>query len=484
MATPSIVLIIDDEPIALEALKGLLQTEGYQLESATSGLEGLQQAFTLHPDVILLDVMLPGMDGFEVCRRLRANPQLAEVPIVMITALDDQASKLQGIEAGADDFISKPYNKAELRARVRTITRLNRFRRLHIEHERFSWILQQAQNGYLNLNDDDAILYANPRAHLFLGYPTGEGLLTKKFLEIAQHQFRLYPEEAWISWPEPVEISRFLVAPETPTAQAFWLRVDQLPSRDIHAFGQLIQLCDVTEQITTQKDMRTFHTIVEHKLRTPLSHMQLFLDLIQGRIAKRQYDDLADLVQNAKEGARDLGDELNDVFHYITSTATARPGEGFHLTKLRSRVNTLCADLEINQVNITIPSTLLKESLTLTQSAVDLLLLEIFENAKKFHPQHNPKIDVMIAPIDEKFIKIQIQDDGIVLSPKQQLRAWMPYMQGEKYLTGQAPGMGLGLALVSTLVWQTGGNVQLTNRFDRPGVVVDLILPVAGKEFS
>jgi DNA-binding response OmpR family regulator len=74
--------------------------------------------------------MMPGMDGYEVCRRLRADARLAEVPVIMVTALDDQASRLAGLEAGADDFITKPFNRAELRARVRTIARLNRYRRL------------------------------------------------------------------------------------------------------------------------------------------------------------------------------------------------------------------------------------------------------------------------------------------------------------------------------------------------------------------
>ena len=483
MQTPSIVLIIDDEPTALEALKALLEPQGYRLECATDGVEGMRMACDLQPDVILLDVMMPGMDGLEVCRRLRADPQLAEVPVVMVTALDDQASRLQGIEAGADDFISKPYNKPELRARVRTITRLNRHRRLHIEHERFSWMLQQAQDGYLLLSEDDTITYANPRAHLYLGYSTEEGLLKNKFLEVAKRQYRLYPGEAWESWPEPAEIPRYLVEPETPTAQAFWLRVDLSPSGDAHTFGRFIQLCDATEQITTQRDMRTFHSIVEHKLRTPLGHMQKFLDLIQGRIAKHQFDDLANLAQNANEGARLLADELNEVFQYISTPALAQPGEGFHLLKFRTRVDTLCADLEINKANISIPSSLLKERLSMTQSALDLILWEVLENAKKFHPQHDPKIDVTVALCDDRSmsvqttVRLQIQDDGIALSPKQLLWAWMPYIQGEKFLTGQVPGMGLGLPLVRTLVWQTGGIIRLANRTDHPGVVVEIILP-------
>jgi response regulator RpfG family c-di-GMP phosphodiesterase len=128
------ILIVDDEPSGRETLAALLHTQGYQLAFAASGAEALAQAVALDPDLILLDVMMPDLDGFAVCRQLRAMPAIAEVPIIFLTALDDRASRLRGIEAGADDFVSKPYDRAELRARIRTITRLNRYRQLH--HER------------------------------------------------------------------------------------------------------------------------------------------------------------------------------------------------------------------------------------------------------------------------------------------------------------------------------------------------------------
>ena len=125
-----ILLIVDDDPTGREAIRSVLMNQDMDLYFATNGLEALQMASQLQPDLILLDVMMPEMDGFEVCRRLRADPLLAEVPVVMVTTLDDRESRLEGIQAGADDFISKPIDRAELRVRVRTITRLNRYRLL------------------------------------------------------------------------------------------------------------------------------------------------------------------------------------------------------------------------------------------------------------------------------------------------------------------------------------------------------------------
>ena len=126
----STILIVDDSQSARETLLAVLDGQGYQLVTATNGSEALRLAGQLHPDVVLLDVMMPGMDGLEVCRRMRSTPELAEVPIVLLTALDDHASLLQGLEAGADDFLSKPIERQELLLRIRTITRLNRYRTL------------------------------------------------------------------------------------------------------------------------------------------------------------------------------------------------------------------------------------------------------------------------------------------------------------------------------------------------------------------
>ncbi len=128
--TASIILIVDDEPTARQTVESILENQGYQIEMAENGIQAISQALALLPDVILLDVMMPGMNGFDVCRRIRQEPLLAEIPIIMVTALDDKQSLLSGLEAGADDYITKPYDRYELRARLLGITRLNRYRKL------------------------------------------------------------------------------------------------------------------------------------------------------------------------------------------------------------------------------------------------------------------------------------------------------------------------------------------------------------------
>ena len=149
MNIPATVLIVDDQVRGQIALSGLLAPEGYQLVFATSGPEALVIARRIIPDLVLLDVMMPDMDGFEVCRHLRNDATLALIPIVMVTALDDPETRIQGIDAGADDFVSKPFNRAELRARVRSITRLNRFRTLLDERQQAEEELARAYDATL-----------------------------------------------------------------------------------------------------------------------------------------------------------------------------------------------------------------------------------------------------------------------------------------------------------------------------------------------
>ncbi|NTU79841.1 MAG: response regulator [Chloroflexales bacterium] len=129
------IIVVDDDPDAREILADILSVQGYQLAFAASSQELFAQLPTLYPDLVLLDVMLPGIDGYTICEQLRRDPRTEAVPIIMITALDDRDSRLRGLAAGADEFLTKPVDGLELRTRVQTVTRLNRYRLLLQERE-------------------------------------------------------------------------------------------------------------------------------------------------------------------------------------------------------------------------------------------------------------------------------------------------------------------------------------------------------------
>ena len=123
---PSRVLIVEDEPDIRELVVHHLKREGYQVSAASSGEEALRQVLAAPPDLVLLDLMMPAMDGLEVCRRLRQDPATAMLPIVMLTAKGDEVDRVLGLEIGADDYIVKPFSPKELVARVRAVLRRSR----------------------------------------------------------------------------------------------------------------------------------------------------------------------------------------------------------------------------------------------------------------------------------------------------------------------------------------------------------------------
>jgi len=124
------ILVIDDEEPLVRLLQRFLEGEGYRVVSASDGLEGLRLAQEECPDLIVLDLMLPRMDGWETCRRVR---DCSDVPIIMLTAIGTNDDKVRGLDLGADDYLTKPFNLAEFAARVRAV--LRRYRRPLIEKE-------------------------------------------------------------------------------------------------------------------------------------------------------------------------------------------------------------------------------------------------------------------------------------------------------------------------------------------------------------
>jgi two-component system cell cycle response regulator len=120
------VLVVDDVEVNVRLLEAKLSAEYFTVLTASNGAAALRLAHDEHPDIILLDVMMPEMDGFETCRRLKADPQTAEIPVVMVTALSDVADRVRGLQSGADDFLTKPVNDVALFARVRSLVRLKR----------------------------------------------------------------------------------------------------------------------------------------------------------------------------------------------------------------------------------------------------------------------------------------------------------------------------------------------------------------------
>ncbi|MCB0037317.1 MAG: response regulator [Anaerolineales bacterium] len=485
MKYQSRILVVDDQALMREHMQRLLGREGYELAFATNGLEALELVETFSPDLVLLDVRMPEMDGFEVCRRLRANPHTADLPIIMVTAFDDRDARLQGIEVGADDFIPKPYDSIELRARVRTITRLNRYRRMVGERTKFQILAERSANGYLLINDQDQCTFANRQARIYLGLNEDINAdIGVSFIELTRKNYQLESKKAWNSWPgwSVDNAPRYLVRPESPEKPALWLQVDTLDYLlSENEMVWVVGLRDVTTQMAFRQDMWKFQRVIHHKMRTPLVGLYTGIQFLADFVDELPKEEIKELIKAALDHGDRLREAVEDVLRYVDTPNLAMQGMGYPLAHLKETIESISTTLELEHIRWQGLENISNETVALSQQPVELVLWELLENSKKFHPDQNPTISVTVEVNKPDTVRIQICDDGAVLTPEDLAQIWSPYYQSEKHFTGEVTGMGLGLPTVASLVWSVGGECRIYNLSAEKGVGVELILPLGSE---
>ncbi len=169
------ILIVDDAPANLDVLRTMMSQQGYQTFVATSGERALSMARRVRPDLILLDVVMPGMDGLETCRQLKLHPGTQDIPVIFMSALNDTDDVVAGFDRGAVDYIGKPLRMAEVCARVRTQLQLHANTGSHFEQAyRLRLVVDSMSEGLMIIEEDGGIQYSNPACDAYLGYEAGE----------------------------------------------------------------------------------------------------------------------------------------------------------------------------------------------------------------------------------------------------------------------------------------------------------------------
>jgi len=205
------ILVVDDEEINLELVEGILASEGYEIVRAASGPQALAAAAAAVPDLVLLDLMMPGMSGLEVCGRLRADPATASIPVIVVTAMGQVATKEAALTSGADDFVAKPVRADDLRARVSAILKVRRIRSELDRTLAYLHELEATQHAHRRTSLDALVtpgeeapsqILPTPRRVLFVEDET----MTREFYGdlLVEHGFETY---AASSGPEGLEIA-------------------------------------------------------------------------------------------------------------------------------------------------------------------------------------------------------------------------------------------------------------------------------------
>jgi two-component system, cell cycle response regulator len=481
MSEESVILIVDDEPKNRQLLEAILEPEGYRLVFAENGEEALRQTIENRPDLVLLDVMMPDITGFEVCELIRQDPDLAEIPVIMITALVDKESRLKGIDVGADDFLSKPVDALELKARVKTVTRLNRYRSIVSEREKFERIADFASDGFLLLNRSNEIHYANARARSLLSL--GESCQGQDFYAATDANFKREPLAGWDEWVNADAVDtnalRYLVRPESPKGSAVWLQVELFHLPQTGRGEWLVRLANVTGLLAQKRDFWNFHKILSHKLRTPLNGLISSLDMITDP-AHQLSTECQSLASNAKQSAHRLNDQIKDILLFIQAPKLSQIGTGTKVEEIAAKARQAASAFSVGSVklDVELDDVMVGRAVALGGNALDLVLSEVIENAQKFHPKMTPQITIHVGALGDDRAAITISDDGATLAADTLANATRPYYQGESKFTGEIAGMGLGLAMLNSIIWESGGSLQLANRESGPGVQVTIALPL------
>ncbi len=509
---PARILIVDDEPGNRKLLEVMLKPEGYRVLSAGNGEEALVLVEQQPPDLILLDVMMPGMDGYQVAAKLKGNLITQNIPIIIITAQHDRNARMLGLNAGAEDFLTKPVDHAELCVRVRNLLRLKNYgdycdkysQMLEAEVasrtidlvERTRTLEQQAavlteQAALLDLARDAIvvrdmhcrILFWSRGAEVMYGWLSKEALgrhlvelLNPKFAEPAENiEALLLLEGHWEG--EVIQYKRDGTRVAVASRWALQRDAAGMPVQVLTINNDITDRKQAEAELQTAKDAAEaanrvkseFLANMSHELRTPMNGVIGMIHLILDTdLTFAQREDL--LI--AKSSAHALLTLINQVLDFSRIDAgkfEIDPIDFNFREIIKGTVNTVAAGAHqkglelIVDVGADIPDTLRGDPACLRQILVSLL-----GNAIKFTPRGEVVLRVTTeATAQEVVLHFSIKDTGIGISLDHQKSIIEAFTQADSSMTRAYDGIGLGLTTSAQLVQVMGGRFWLESEVGR-----------------
>jgi len=455
------ILCVDDEPLNLELLEALLTPAGYEVLRAESGGKALAAIRAESPDLVLLDVMMPGLSGYDVLKQIRGDKTIRDIPVVMVTALKEVEDRVNALEAGCDDFISKPFEKNELLARVKSLARMRYFSRQLDEKEKFASVLNQLDEGLIVLDDKFGVIAHNPPALELLGIEPAK--IPADLIEYLRGSFMVHYQGDLAAGLRSENLTFDLERSATETCKELILelRSSALKPPEGEPFNLVLTLRNVTAKRLQDRQVWVFMDTISHKLRSPLTGI-----IGQGAILKQGFaGPLAPEQQKSVETIYDqslkLSELLNKILKFVelTSESGQLPNENMELAKAIREIGEAAAgEVAGKKVELKIDS----ESIAarLNRKHLELILNNLIENAVKFNDR-DPAVIGISATQTAGGITLKVADNGRGIPPEDQGNIFEKFYQVEKYVTGNVEGIGLGLALVKRVVNDYGGKISV-----------------------
>lgn len=490
------ILIAEDDPTAQKLLSVILKNQSYELIFAGNGFEAFSLARIHEPDLVLSDVMMPEMTGYELCQALRNHPQFSDIPIVLLTTLSDKESRLKGIEAGADDFISKPYDMDELRARVRGILRLNRFRKLLQEREASQMrekrderrireqanLLNQTHDAIIQLDAEEHIRFWNSGAERLYGWsadevtgqPASKILFESTTARMIDVRRVLHVEGRWSGELEQTDRNGVPVVVES--------RWSLIRDDDGHPLSTLLINTDITEKRRMERQflrVQRMETIgmlasgVAHDLNNMLTPISLGVEMLRLGLEPDQMEGVLTMIENSVKRGSAL---VKQVLTF------GREGGEQSLIQPKHVLNEVLGLIrETFPKTITLDSPVPRALRTLNVGATQLsqILLNLCVNARDAMPGGG-RLTVRAENRTENGVDsvvFIVADTGEGIPDDVLARVFDPF-----FTTKEAgKGTGLGLATVKGIVEKEGGTIRVETEVGK-GTTFYVALPAAADD--
>ena len=462
------ILCVDDEPKNLKLLEAILSPIGYEVIFAESGNSALESVGRQQPDIILLDIMLPGMSGYEVLEKLRLDKNFRLIPVVMITALHEMQDRLRAINAGCDDFISKPFDKNEVLARVKALLKISYYRSLLDEKEKFENVIENIEDGIVVLDNSYRIVRANKKAKALLSLLESD-CSADFFVCLKKYAIR-YPGDLSLdlkAGPLVFDIER----PQTENFKSLIVEAHSNPI--VNPAGEigdiLLTLHDVSAVRGEERLKQDFLSLISHKLRTPVSIITQDALILQEGMSVKAGEDAKKLVDAIARNSSRLTDLVENLLSFtaINSANLNSPQEPLEISAYLPKIaQETVKRAKEKKVELKIDCPVKGITINMYRVYFNQLIGNLIDNAIKFNDKDTVNINICVTAGDGK-IKISIQDNGPGIPFEEQKKIFEKFYQIEKYYTGQVKGAGLGLALAKRIAEAYGGSIEVNSDIGR-----------------
>jgi PAS domain S-box-containing protein len=497
------VLLADDNADMREYLRRLLSAH-WSVEVVGDGAAALDAARARPPDLVLTDVMMPGLSGFELLRALRADPQTATIPVLLLSARAGEESRVEGLDAGADDYLVKPFSARELVARVNAHLELAAARRRfaverETERAKLEAVLRQMPAGVIIVDAlDGRVVLTNDEADRILGVTLGaERIDTISEAGYFRPDGRPYRRDEW-PLVRSIRDGEVVTDEEIRVTRAdgveLTLSVSSTPvhGRDGRVVTAVLVFQDVTEQralLGREQAARAdadaanrakdrFLAVLSHELRTPLSSIIGWTRILRhSNVGQAERTRAAEVIERNAQRQAQLINDLLDISRIAAGKVELDRVPVDLVTVVREALDALRAEVEAKNLQLTIDLDAATGEVFADALRLQQIVLNLLTNAIKFTPAGGG-IDVRLTRRGE-MARLVVTDTGEGIDPAVLPHVFEPFQQGDSGATTRVhSGLGLGLTIVRQFVHLHGGTVRADSAGKGHGAAFTIELPI------